>query len=99
MQAIPQEAIYAVASLAVGAIVVAIWVFVTAVLGWLREQKQWQYVQVFVRAADQMLAEQPGSAKLDWVTTQLAMAFPKLDAARMRAMIEAALDLKRSRQQ
>ena len=95
MQAIPQEAIYAVASLAVGAVVVAVWVFVMAVLGWLREQKQWQYAQMFVRAADQMLAEQPGSAKLDWVTTQLATIFPKLDTARMRAMIEAALDLKR----
>ncbi len=95
MQAIPQEAIYAVASLAVGAVVVAVWVFVMAVLGWLREQRQWQNVQVFVRAADRMLAEQPGSAKLDWVTTQLAAIFPKLDAARMRAMIEAALDLKR----
>ena len=95
MQAIPQEAIYAVASLAAGAVVVAVWVFVMAVLGWLREQRQWQNVQVFVRAADRMLAEQPGSAKLDWVTTQLATIFPKLDAARMRAMIEAALDLKR----
>jgi hypothetical protein len=90
MQAIPQEAIYAV---------VALWVFVMAVLGWLREQKQWQYAQMFVRAADQMLAEQPGNAKLDWVTTQLATIFPKLDAARMRAMIEAALDLKRNAQQ
>ena len=99
MQAIPQEAIYAVASLAVGAIVVAVWVFVMAVLGWLREQKQWQYAQVFVRAADQMLAEQPGSAKLDWVTTHLATIFPTLDTVRMRAMIEAALDLKRGAQQ
>lgn len=35
MQAIPQEAIYAVASLAAGAVVVAVWVFVMAVLGWL----------------------------------------------------------------
>lgn len=42
-----------------------------------------------------MLAEQPGSAKLDWVTTQLATIFPKLDTVRIRAMIEAALDLKR----
>ena len=95
MVGIPQEVLSLAAAVAVAAVVVALWVLVVAALDWLRQQKQWLAAQVFVRAADRLLAAQPGAARLEWVTTQLAAMFPKLDAVRMRALIEAALDVKR----
>jgi len=95
MLTIPQEVLGLAAAIAAAAAVVAIWVLVVATLDWLRQQRQWQAAQVFVRAADRMLAESTGKAKLAWVTTQLSAMFPKLDSTRMRALIEAALDVKR----
>ena len=50
---------------------------------------QWQQVRIVVNAAEQMFGAGAGADKLTYATKMLQDLFPQLDAAIVRAMIEA----------
>jgi hypothetical protein len=47
------------------------------------------YAKIFVNAAEQTLAKQPGFAKLDWVLDQFATVMPDVDRDLIRSVVEA----------
>jgi len=49
------------------------------------------YARIFVAAAEQTLAKQPGFAKLDWVLAQFDEVMPDVDKALIRSFVEAAV--------
>ena len=49
------------------------------------------YARVFVAAAEQTLAKQPGSAKLDWVLAQFDDVLPDVDKNLIRSFVEASV--------
>jgi hypothetical protein len=88
---VPGDWVNVVLSVAVGAAVVAVWVAVLAFRRQAARDEAWATVNILVGAAEQMLAEYTGSAKLDWVMGQLEERFPALDANLIRSMVEAAV--------
>lgn len=89
MPELTTEIIWAILSIAAGAIAIALWQFVGTLKKTSRDNDQWKWVGIFVNAAEQMLNEQTGPERLDWVMAQLKARFPKLDTDTIRAMIEA----------
>jgi hypothetical protein len=83
------EIIWAILSIAVGAIAIAAWQFVVTLKKGANENEQWKWVSIFVNAAEQMMADGTGPERLDWVMAQIKARFPKLDTDTIRAMIEA----------
>ncbi|MBP8293415.1 MAG: hypothetical protein KAX65_11630 [Caldilineaceae bacterium] len=49
------------------------------------------YARIFVAAAEQTMAKQPGFAKLDWVLAQFDEVMPDVDKALIRSFVEAAV--------
>ncbi|MBP8291133.1 MAG: hypothetical protein KAX65_00080 [Caldilineaceae bacterium] len=49
------------------------------------------YARIFVAAAEQTLAKQPGFAKLDWVLAQFDEVMPDMDKQLVRSFVEAAV--------
>ncbi len=49
------------------------------------------YARIFVLAAEQTMANQPGAVKLDWVMAQFRRILPDVDAELVRAWVEAAV--------
>lgn len=47
------------------------------------------YARIFVAAAEQTLAKQPGFAKLDWVLAQFDEVMPDMDKQLIRSFVEA----------
>lgn len=92
---IPAEVVDFLISLAVGgaaiAALAALWVAALALRQKTQGDQRWEIVSYFVNMAEQMLIEQEGAAKLDWVTTQVKARYPKLDTTLIRAMIETAV--------
>lgn len=82
-------------SLAVGGVavaaLVALWVAALALRQRTQSDQRWEIVSYFVNLAEQMLIEQEGAAKLDWVMTQVKQRYPKLDTTLIRAMVETAV--------
>ena len=91
MEFLPSDFWSVLASLAVGAVLVAIWVAVLTFKRTASQNEAWTTVNIIVQAAEQMLTERAGREKLEWALTQLAERFPKLDRKLMRAMVEAAV--------
>ncbi len=83
------EIIWAILSIAVGAIAIAAWQFVATMRSTAKENDQWKWVSIFVNAAEQMLADGTGPERLDWVMAQIKARFPKLDTNVIRALVEA----------
>ena len=83
------EIIWAILSIAVGAIAIAVWQFVGTLRSTAKENEQWQWVSIFVNAAEQMLADSTGPERFDWVMAQVKARFPKLDTNVIRTIIEA----------
>lgn len=83
------EIIWAILSIAAGAIAIALWQFVGTLKKTSRDNDQWKWVSIFVNAAEQMLADETGPERLDWVMAQIKARFPKLDTDVIRAMVEA----------
>ncbi len=83
------EIIWAILSIAVGAIAIAVWQFAGTLRSTAKENEQWKWVSIFVNAAEQMLADNTGPERLDWVMAQIKARFPKLDTDTIRAMVEA----------
>lgn len=92
---IPAEVLDFLISLAVGGVVVAalaaLWVAALALRQKTQSDQRWEIVSYFVNMAEQMLIDQGGAAKLDWVMTQVKERYPKLDTTLIRAMIETAV--------
>ena len=83
------EIIWGILSIAVGAIAIAAWQFVGTLKKTSNDSEQWKWVGIFVNAAEQMMADEEGAKRLDWVMAQLEARFPSLDTDTIRAMIEA----------
>lgn len=84
-----QDIIWAVLSVAVGAIAIAVWMFISTLRKTAGENEQLRWANILVNAAEQMMAGEEGSKRLDWVMAQLEARFPKLDTETIRTMIEA----------
>jgi hypothetical protein len=91
MEFLPVDFWQVLASLAVGAVLVAVWVAVLTFKRTASQSEAWATINILVQAAEQMLTEYAGDKKLDWVLAQIAERFPKLDKALVRAMVEAAV--------
>lgn len=85
------EIIWGILSIAAGAIAIAIWQFVGTLKKTANDSDQWNWVGIFVNAAEQMLADSTGPERLDWVMAQIKARFPKLDTDVIRAMVEASV--------
>ena len=83
------EIVWLILSIGVGAIAVALVMFVSTLRSTAKENEQWKWVSIFVNAADQMLADSTGPERLEWVMAQIKARFPKLDTDVIRAMVEA----------
>lgn len=91
MEFLPVDFWQVLASLAVGAVLVAVWVAVLTFKRTASQNEAWTTINILVQAAEQMLTEYAGDKKLDWVLTQIAERFPKMDRNLIRAMVEAAV--------
>ena len=89
MEIAMQDIFWAILSVAVGAIAVAAWQFASTLRKESTNNEQMGLVSIFVHAAEQMMGDQDGQARLDWVMAQLKAKFPRLDTDTIRAMIEA----------
>lgn len=89
MPTIPQDVIWAILSMAIGAIAVAAWQFVATLRKFIADNDRLNWVGLAVDAAEQMLGDQDGQARLDWVMAQLKERYPKLDTTAIRTMVEA----------
>ena len=89
MPTIPQDVIWAILSAAIGAMAVAAWQYVAMLRKVVAENEQRNWVAIAVDAAEQMLGDQAGQTRLDWVMTQLKARYPRLDTTTVRAMVEA----------
>ncbi len=93
MPTITQEAIWFIASIALGAVGVALLLFWHELRTAIARNEQWNWTKVFVQAAEQLFAEEgAGSQRLDWVMVQLKARYPQLDTTIARAMIEAVVN-------
>jgi hypothetical protein len=91
MEFLPVDFWQVLASLAVGAVLVAVWVAVLTFKRTASQNEAWATINILVQAAEQMLTEYAGDKKLDWVLAQIAERFPKMDRNLIRAMVEAAV--------
>ena len=76
MEFLPVDFWQALASLAVGAVLVAVWVAVLTFKRTASQSEAWATINILVQAAEQMLTEYAGDKKLDWVLAQIAERFP-----------------------
>jgi len=88
---LPADFLNVALSLAVGAVVVAVWIGVLEFKRQAAHNEAWSTVNILVNAAEQMLSQHTGPAKLEWVMTQLKELFPRLDTNLIRSMVEAAV--------
>lgn len=89
MPTIPQDVIWVVLSTAIGVMAVAAWQYVAMLRKVVTENEQRKWVAIAVDAAEQMLGDQAGRTRMDWVMTQLKARYPGLDTTTVRAMVEA----------
>ena len=98
------EVLNLLVSVAVGVALVGVlaaaWVAVRVFKRNADRDERWAVASFFVNAAEQMLIDYDGPAKLDWVMSQLKAHFPKLDTTLIRAMVETAVrEMKAARPQ
>jgi hypothetical protein len=86
---IPQDVIWAILSAAIAAMAVATWQYVAMLRKVVADNERLNWVAIAVDAAEQMLGDQAGQTRLDWVMTQLKARYPRLDTTTVRAMVEA----------
>jgi hypothetical protein len=84
-----QDILWAILSIAVGAIAIAAWQFIATLRRDAGENEQLRWANILVNAAEQMLGDKQGAERLDWVMAQLKARFPKLDTETIRTMVEA----------